>query len=74
MHPAMAVPAWRCRDSTELRSSDAREAASLRRSDGYQEVALVGRGGARLGTLGAVVPGGGAMPSPMLTQVRLAAA
>lgn len=74
MRPAMAMPAYRCRDSTELRSSDAEEAASLRRSDGYQEVALVGRGGARLGTLGAVVPGGGAMLSPMLTQVHLSAA
>lgn len=31
-------------------------------------MALVSHGGARLGTLGAAVPGGGATPSPMLTQ------
>jgi hypothetical protein len=74
LHPSTDVRPCRCRDSTELRSSDAEEAASLRQASGYQEVALVGRGGARLGSLGAVVPGGGTMPSPMLMQVHLPAA
>jgi hypothetical protein len=74
MRPFTVVRPCHRRDSTELRSSDAKEAVSLRQSGGYQEVALVGRGGARIGTLGAAIPGGGAMPSPMLIQVGLSAA
>lgn len=62
-------PAMYIRQSAELRSSTAEEAATLRQAGGYQEVELLGRGNAPLGTLGAIVPGGSSTPSPMLKQM-----